>query len=78
MPKKTSDIDQTTLWESEFVEGITGSIKFPVSLHEVSDLLNVSEIEEVVEYKPPKKKLNEVKIVEVGKQKSKKNKNTLF
>jgi hypothetical protein len=73
-----NNIDPTLLWEGEFIEGLTGSIKFPVSLHDVKDLTSVENIEEMVEYEQPRKKLNQVKIVEVGKKKIKKEKGGLF
>jgi hypothetical protein len=72
------NLDKTSYWEEQFTEGITGCIKFPVTIHEISELDSVVEIQEMVEYTQPKKKLNEVRIVEVGKQKVKKSKGKLF
>jgi hypothetical protein len=78
MHKNSKNKDQTFAWESEFIEGITGCIKFPVTIHEISDLESVVEIKEKVDYTPPRKKLNEVRVVEVGKTKVKKSKGNLF
>lgn len=78
MRSDIKNVDQTSFWEDQFTEGITGCIKFPVTIHEISELDSVVEIKERVEYTQPKKKLNEVRVVEVGKQKTKKSKGKLF
>lgn len=78
MHKNLKNKDQTFDWESKFIEGITGCIKFPVTIHEITELEPVGEIKERVEYTPPKKKLNQVRIVEIKNKKTKKNKGNLF
>lgn len=71
--------DLTENWESSFIEGLTGSIKFPVTFHDTQQLNDLSELQEKVSYKQPKKKLNTFEVVKIGKaQKNKNGKNNLF
>ena len=65
-------VDETESWENSFEKENDGKLKFPISIHEVSVLENLGEINESVIYVPPKLKPTRTTTVDISKNKNKK------
>lgn len=65
-------LDETESWENSFEKENDGKLKFPISIHLVSDLENLDQLEESVTYLPPKLKPTKTTTVDLNKNKNKK------
>jgi len=65
-------IDETESWENSFAKENDGKLKFPISIHDISNLENLVQIDEMVSYEPPKLKQTKSTIVDISKSKNKK------
>lgn len=63
-------LDETESWENSFEKENDGKLKFPISIHLVSDLENLDQLEESVTYLPPKLKPTKITTVDLNKNKN--------